>query len=181
MKNPKTIGQLKNRTIFATTVALCSQALPFINEAYGTVQGMSPYNKAVSYNCKNAFITTGATPTLDQSKVSFCEHEGSSVSNVTLTGLTSQVMKLTWSANTTVPEELSSQMSFIFVNCRTNKIVSFRDAAPRSGSTVSLVVPNTWVGDKTAVHFVTKDYSQPLAPKKVIKFKSGNDLSGQVK
>lgn len=179
--NPKTTGQVKNRTIFTTSVELCKQVLPFINDAYGTVEGMSPYNKAVSYNCKNAFITTGVTPTLDQSKVCFCEYDGSSVSNVTLTGLTGQVMKLNWTPNTTITDELNSLMSVILVDCRTNKIAIFKDAIPRSASTVSVTVPSTWVGDYVAAHVMTTDYSQPTIPKKIIKFKAGNDLASKVK
>ena len=181
--NPKTIGQVKNRNIFTTTVGLCKQVLPYINEAYGSVGNMSPYNKAVSYNCKNAFITTGATPTIDHTKVSFCEYDGSSVSNVALTGMIGQVMKLTWSANTTVTEELSSLVSVIFVNCRTNKVVCYKDTIARSASTVSLTVPLIWTGDTVAAHFVTSDYSQMVnnKPKKIIKFKAGADLSSKVK
>jgi len=179
--NPKSAGQVKNRNIFTTTVELCKQVLPYINEAYGTVEKMSAYNKAVGYNCKNAFITTGATPTLDQTKVSFCEYDGSSVSNVTLTGMTGQVMKLNWVANTTVPEELNSLMSVIFVDCKTNKVATFKDIVARSASTVSLTVSNTWVGDNVAAHFVTTDYTLPTIPKKIIKFKAGNDLASKVK
>lgn len=183
VKNPKTLGQVKNRTVFSTTVNLCKQVLPFINEAYGTISDMSPYNKAVSYNCKNAFILTGSTPVLDHTKVSFCENEGSSVSNVTVTGMTGQVMKLNWNANTTIMEELSSLMSVILIDSKSNKIVSFKDCVPRSASTISLTVPSTWVGDMVSTHMVTSDYSQLINSKarKIIKFKAGPELANKVK
>ena len=181
VKNPNTIGQSTQRNKFSTIVGLIRQVLPLINYVYaGTLKKMSPFNKIVSINVKNAFI--GDPPELDHTKIVLCDFEGNTVSNVVLTAQPDQVMDVSWDPNTTNPDELASALTFILINCSTNKVDQYPDVALRSAGSASITVPNDWVGSMTALHIMTTDYSQFIAsmPKGIIKFKAGCDSSSVV-
>lgn len=180
VRNPKTLGQVTQRSKFATTVAFVRQVLPLINEVYaGRLTKMSPFNKVTSLIVKNAFV--GEPPVLDQTLVKLADIEGSSVLNVVNTGLTDRIMKINWEPNTTVTEELDSKLTFVIVNCTTNQAMIFRDVEKRSEGVASITVPDSWFDAETALHVVTTDYSVYNKPKKVIRFAPGNELSGRVK
>jgi hypothetical protein len=181
MKNPNTIGQATQRTKFSTIVNLIRQVIPIINDAYaGSLKNMSPFNKIVSINVKNAF--TGDPPVLDQTKVVLCDFEGSTVDAVVLTSKPNQDLQVDWNPNTEDPDELASSLTFILINCSTNAVMIFPDIALRSAGTIDVTVPQTWVGNMTALHILSTDYSQLLAgyPKTIIKFKGGADTASTI-
>jgi hypothetical protein len=181
VKNPNTIGQSTQRTKFSTIVYLIRQVLPLINSVYaGTMKKMSPFNKIVSINVKNAF--TGDPPVLDHTKIILCDFEGSTISNVVLTSLPDQVIDFSWNPNTVNPDELASMITFIMINCTTNKVILFPDVELRSAGSAEINVPADWVGAQTALHVLTLDYSQTIAggPKGIIKFKAGGDAASVV-
>jgi hypothetical protein len=181
MKNPNTIGQSTQRTKFSTIVGLIRQVLPLINSVYaGVVKNMSPFNKIVSINVKNAF--TGDPPVLDHTKVILCDFEGSTVSNVTLAAQPNQVMDIAWEPNTTNSDELSTPLTLILINCVTNKVMMFPDVDIRSAGSTTITAPADWVGNQTALHVLTVDYSQIVAgnPKGIIKYKAGCDAASIV-
>lgn len=181
VKNPNTIGQATQRTKFSTIVNLIRQVLTLINSVYaGTLKNMSPFNKIVSINVKNAF--TGDPPVLDHTKVILCDFEGSTVNNVTMTAQPNQVMDIAWEPNTTNPDELSTPLTLILINCITNKVMMFPDVDIRSAGATTITAPADWVGSQTALHVLTVDYSQILAgnPKGIIKYKAGCDADSIV-
>jgi len=181
VKNPKTEGQVKQRTKFSTVVDLIRQVLTLINEVYaGSLKNMSPFNKITSINVKNAF--TGDPPVLDHSKVELCHFEGSSISDVSLSPQADQVIDITWDANTSITEELDALLTFIVFNCSTNQAMVFTDVAQRSAGTASITVNESWVGDMIALHVITTDEMQLVSGKamKLIKFKAGADSSSIV-
>ncbi|MCK9205164.1 MAG: DUF6266 family protein [Bacteroidales bacterium] len=181
VKNPNTIGQSTQRTKFSTIVYLIRQVLPLINSVYaGTMKKMSPFNKIVSINVKNAF--TGDPPVLDHTKVILCDFEGSAVSNVTLTAQPDQVMNIAWDPNTVNPDELAAALTLILINCDTNKVMLFPDVDLRSAGSATITVPSDWVGAQTALHILTVDYSQTISggPKGIIQFKAGVNAASVV-
>jgi len=141
---------------------------------------MSPFNKIVSINVKNAF--TGDPPVLDHTKIILCDFEGSTISNVVLTSLPAQMMEFTWNPNTVNPDELASPLTCILINCTTNKVILFPDVVLRTTGSAEINVPADWVGAQTALHVLTLDYSQTIAggPKRIIKFKAGGDAASVV-
>jgi hypothetical protein len=162
-------------------VNLIRQVLTLINSVYaGTLKNMSPFNKIVSINVKNAF--TGDPPVLDHTKVILCDFEGSTVNNVTMTAQPNQVMDIAWEPNTTNPDELSTPLTLILINCITNKVMMFPDVDIRSAGSTTITAPADWVGNQTALHVLTVDYSQILAgnPKGIIKYKAGCDADSIV-
>lgn len=181
VKNPNTIGQSTQRTKFSTIVYLIRQVLPLINSVYaGTMKKMSPFNKIVSINVKNAFV--GDPPVLDHSRITLCDFEGSTISNVELIPLPDQVIDFNWTPNTQNPDELASPLTFILINCTTNKVILFPDAELRSVGSAEITVPADWVGAQTALHVLTLDYSQSTGgvPKGIIKFKAGGNAASVV-
>ncbi len=180
VKNPRTIGQVTQRSKFSTTVAFVRQVLPLINEVYaGRLTKMSPFNKVTSLIVKNAFV--GEPPVLDQTLVKLADIEGSSVLNVVNTGLPDQLMKITWDPNSQIQEELESTLSFVLINCVTNEAMIFRDVVARVVGVAEITAPRSWADCDSALHVVTTDFSNLNRPKKVVKFAPGNELSGHVK
>ena len=105
VSNPRTEGQVKQRSKFAQTVDLIRQVLPVVNDAYSnTLKNMSPFNKIVSINSKNIFVE--GTNEIDYTKVQFCDNEGSNVRNVELTCEDDQVVSFIWEPNTINQAEL---------------------------------------------------------------------------
>jgi len=182
VKNPNTPAQAAQRLKFSTIVKLVRQVLPLINSAYGSnpLSGMSPFNKIVSINVKNAF--TGDPPVLDHTKVVFCDLEGSTISEVEMTAQPNQEMEITWEPNSTDPDEMSSMLTFILINCTTHKVMQYPDLVARNAGSITLTAPSDWVGAMTALHVLTFDYSQIVSgnPKGIIKFKHGNDAASTV-
>lgn len=187
VSNPRTEGQVRQRSKFAQTVDLIRQVLPVVNDAYSnSLKNMSPFNKIVSLNVKNIFGE--GTNEIDYSKVQFCDNEGSNVRNVELTCEDDQVVSFIWEPNTINQAELDEPVSIILVNCIKNKAINYPAVALRSESAASVIAPVEWVGDMVAAYFSTTDYttSNPKADgsipkKKVIRFKAGADLAKNVK
>jgi hypothetical protein len=185
--NPKTEGQVRQRSKFAQTVDLIRQVLPVVNDAYSnTLKNMSPFNKIVSLNIKNIFAE--GTNEIDYTKVQFCDNAGSNVRNVELTCEDDQIVSFIWEPNTINQAELDEPVSIILVNCIKNKAINYPAVALRSESAASVIAPVEWVGDMVAAYFNTTDYttSNPKADgsipkKKVISFKAGADLAKNVK
>ncbi len=187
VKNPRTEGQVLQRSKFSQTVDLIRQALPIVNDAYkGMLTTMSPFNRVVSLNSKNAFVE--GTNEIDYTKVQFCEYEGSSVRNVEMTCEDDQVVSFLWEPNTVNQDELDSPITIILVNCAKNKAWTFENVALRSANAASIVAPVEWVGDVIAAYFTSTDYTTSVKKadgsipvKKLIQFKAGADLVKTVK
>jgi len=152
-----------------------------INAAYaGKIKTMSPFNKVVSINLKNAF--SGDPLELDHTKVVLCDIEGSTVTTVVLTAQPNQVMEITWEPNSDDPNEQSLLLTFILINTRTNKVIIYPDAEARNAGSASITAPADWVNAPTALHVVTYDYSQMKSgePQWIIQFKAGCDPTSTV-
>ena len=187
VSNPRTEGQVMQRSKFAQTVDLIRQVLPVVNDAYSnTLKNMSPLNKIVSLNVKNIFAE--GTNEIDYTKVQFCDNAGSNVRNVELTCEDDQVVSFIWEPNTINQAELDEPVSIILVNCIKNKAINYPAVALRSESAASVIAPVEWVGDMVAAYFNTTDYTTSIPKsdgsipkKKVIRFKAGADLTKNVK
>ncbi|PKP53660.1 MAG: hypothetical protein CVT92_02760 [Bacteroidetes bacterium HGW-Bacteroidetes-1] len=187
VSNPRTEGQVLQRSKFAKIVDLIRQVLPFVNEAYATkLKNMSPFNKIVSINSKTVFFE--GTSDIDYSKVQFCDNTGSTVSEVEWSCEDNQAINLAWNPNTVDPLELDSPVGMILVNTTQNKAIHLKNIALRSEASTIITAPIEWVGDVVAVYLITDDYttSTPksdgtVPQKKVVKFKPGTELSSSVK
>jgi hypothetical protein len=70
----------------------------------------------------------------------------------------------------------------ILIDCDTNKVMVYPDVELRSAGSATITAPADWVGNLTALHVLTVDYSQIVAknPKGIIKFKAGCDAASIV-
>jgi len=182
MRNPNTPAQATQRLKFLTIVNLVRQVLLLINSVYGsTLKKMSPFNRIVSINLKNAF--NGYPPVLDHTKVVFSEFEGSTISSVELTALPNQEIEVSWEPNSNDPDEMQTPLTFILINCSTNKVKLYPDVVVRNAGSFTITAPVEWVGDMTALHVLTIDYSQVASggnPQGIIKFQHGCDAGSVV-
>lgn len=157
VKNPRSEGQVQQRTKFTQIVGLIRQTVPVINDAYnGQVKGMSPYNKVVSLNVKNAF---DANNILDYSKLVFCDNVGNFVKNASVTFETNRYITAFWDSNAANQKETESKVSLILVNTNTEKILYHSNLGVRDDSDDSLQVPLDWVGATVAAYLIVEDYS----------------------
>ena len=180
-KNPKTPAQLRQRSKMRTTIQFVRQVAPLLRLVYADIlTDRSPFNKIVGINLKNAF--TGNPPVLDHTKVVFCDVIGSTISGVEITARPNHIMEITWDPNTGNPDEMASLLTFILVNCTTNRVMVCRDLVSRNAGSVSMTVPSDWVGAMTALHVLTYDYSQIVLdkPQAIIKFHNGCDTGSTV-
>jgi hypothetical protein len=180
-KNPKTPAQLKQRSKMRTIIQFVRQVAPLIKLVYADIlTDMPRFNKIVGINLKNAF--TGNPPVLDHTKVVFCDLIGSTISGVEITAQPNHIMEITWDPNTGHPDEMASLLTFILINCTTNKVLVCRDLVSRNAGSVSITVPSDWAGAMTALHVLTYDYSQIVLdkPQAIIKFQHGCDAGSTV-
>lgn len=180
-KNPKTPAQLKQRSKMRTIIQFVRQVAPLIKLVYANILfDRSSFNKIVGINLKNAF--TGDPPVLDHTKVVFCDLEGSTITGVEITAMPNHIMEITWDPNTGNPDEMASLLTFILVNCNTNRVMVYRDLVSRNAGSVSITVPSEWAGAMTALHVLTYDYSQIVLdkPQAIIKFQHGCDPGSTV-
>ena len=182
VKRSNTPSQENHRRKFAVMSKLLLPLVRIINSAYaGTISNMSPFNKVFGINMRNAF--TSNPPVVDHTKVVLCDFTGSMVGNVVLKTNPNQGVHVEWDPNTTVPEELGSNLTFVLFNCTTNEAQVIRNVALRSAGIVDFTVPRTWVGSMTALHIITTDCSQLIAgnPKTIINFMAGADEASIIK
>ncbi len=97
IKNPKTAGQVAERTRMKKLVQLIRQVLNYINAAYaGSVHGMSAYNRVISLNLPNCF--TDNTSSIDPSLFVLCDNVGSFVDNVVLASTVANTITVTFNS-----------------------------------------------------------------------------------
>jgi hypothetical protein len=181
LKDAKTPAQLHNRSKMTLAVKLVRSVLRVINKAYaGTLVNKCPYNKTMSITLKKAI--SGNPPVVDYRKFVLCTFKGSTIKNVQMNAQPCQKMNITWKAGTTHPGELASKITFILFNCLSNEVRIFDDFAIRSAGKAIIQTPASWVGNQTALHVITYDYTRLVAkkPMHVIKFMAGIDLASTV-
>jgi len=162
VKNPRTIGQRKQRSKFSIVVALLKQLNVILRIGWKDfAKNQSPFNAATKHTLDNAITGTYPNFVIDYKKILI------SRGNLTpfFTPLTAGVggkIKLTWLDNNNVgTASRTDKLLFAAVNIDKGEVVTSFDGATRQ--TRSFEIPATeWVGDKVMVYFafVSEDGKQ---------------------
>ena len=108
---------------------------------------------------------------------------GSQVENVIATMELNQICDIVWDASSTDPDELSSGINLIAFDPVTGEFLFFNNIAARSAGVAQVTFPASWVDRVVSLYIESMDYtsSKKRKPKRVVKFKAGNDLALKVK
>lgn len=157
VKNPRTAKQMKHRKKFKLMVYLMRQLVPVLKAAYtNTVKGMSPFNKMVAYNLKNAYYGDE----INWSLFKICDNIGSCVTDVVIQALAGHKLHIAWQPNTTQDSQnWSAYLDAILINTKRYEVFISPDFEYRHENHATIVVPEEWIGDIVVCFIKCLDYS----------------------
>jgi hypothetical protein len=159
VKNPRTLGQRKQRSKFALVLALLKPMLPFLRigwKLYAYKQ--SAFNAATSYALANAITGTFPNFAIDYKKVLVSRGNLPPVINGTATPATAKV-EVTWDNNTGVGTAQATDKLQVVVLNPAKETAIILEGDNRSKGTQSVTIPTSWKNDKAHVYlsFVSDD------------------------
>lgn len=160
INNPKTPGQLDQRSKFAITIAFLKPITNFVRtgyKIYGAKQ--SPFNAAMSYIIKNAIMGTYPDYALDFSLALVSRGNLTPAASATATA-TSGKITFAWTDNSGNGDALATDLAMPVVFNKDKGEAVFNTAAvTRDAATVELNLPADWIGDKieTYLGFISED------------------------
>lgn len=162
VRNPRTEGQVTQRTKFLATIEFLKPINPFIRVGYKAYANkQTAFNAAMSYNVSNAVSGSFPDFEMDYSKAmvsrgSLLPAEGGSAT------AGSGSMTFAWTDNSGVSNALATDKAMpLAYNTDKGEAVFNTAAADRSTETVDLSIPTGWSGDTVEVFlgFISEDGS----------------------
>lgn len=155
VKNPRSAGQVNQRTKFALVMGFLQPVVPYIRIGYKSQAAkQTEFNAAFSYTIKNA--VTGSYPSyaLDFTKIVVSKGGLTQVTGATASwNNNSNEVKIDWTDNSGVGNALATDKAMPFIYNKTKGETIYDTAgATRTTHTQSLTVPNDWEGDKVEVY-----------------------------
>ena len=181
-RDKNSTSQQAQRSSMSLTQSVLSPVKAFIAENFSNISvKKTPYSIALGNTLKNAF--TGSPATFNPTLISFGISTGSQISDFTYTQNTGGSCDILWYANTADLDELAAKVDIICVNSSTNQIIIFSEVAARSAEAASINFPVSWYDCMVSFYTRTTDFSTSVKrkPRRVVKFRAGNDLSSKVK
>lgn len=155
VKNPRSAGQVNQRTKFALVMGFLQPVVPYIRIGYKSQAAkQTEFNAAFSYTIKNA--VTGSYPSyaLDFTKIVVSKGGLTQVTGATASwNNNSNEVKIDWTDNSGVGNALATDKAMPFIyNKAKGETIYDTAGATRTTHTQSLTVPNDWEGDKVEVY-----------------------------
>ena len=155
VKNPRSAGQVNQRTKFALVMGFLQPVVPYIRIGYKSQAAkQTEFNAAFSYTIKNA--VTGSYPSyaLDFTKIVVSKGGLTQVTGATASwNNNSNEVKIDWTDNSGVGNALATDKAMPFIyNKAKGETIYDTAGATRATHTQSLTVPNDWEGDKVEVY-----------------------------
>lgn len=155
VKNPRSAGQVNQRTKFALVLSFLQPVVPYIRVGYKSQAAkQTEFNAAFSYTIKNA--VTGSYPSyaLDFTKIVVSKGGLTQVTGATATWDNNRnEVKIDWTDNSGVGNALATDKAMPFIyNKAKGETIYDTAGATRATHTQSLTVPNDWEGDKVEVY-----------------------------
>lgn len=151
VNNPRTEGQVKQRSKFSVTMEFLSAITPFIRIGYKeySTGRQTAFNAATSYNIKNATIEKNDEIELDFSKVLV-----SRGSLCTAFGIKGEIingqLQFTWDATLKENARSNDMVMLLAYNSTKKEAIYNFCVAQRSHRTAHMQLPSTWADD--AIH-----------------------------
>lgn len=155
VKNPRSAGQVNQRTKFALVLSFLQPVVPYIRVGYKSQAAkQTEFNAAMSYTIKNA--VTGSYPSyaLDFTKIIVSKGGLTQVTGAIATWDNNRnEVKIDWTDNSGVGNALATDKAMPFIyNKDKGETIYDTAGATRATHTQSLTVPNDWEGDKVEVY-----------------------------
>ena len=155
VKNPRSSGQMDQRTKFNLVLNFLQPNVPYIRIGYKSQAAkQTEFNAAMSYLLKNA--VTGSYPNyaLDFTEVMVSKGGLTQVNDAAVNWTAAQ-SKLTfnWTDNSNVGNALATDKAMPYIyNKDKNETIYNTAGATRTTHTMDVTVPNNWVDDKVEVY-----------------------------
>lgn len=155
VKNPRSAGQVNQRTKFALVMGFLQPVVPYIRIGFKSQAAkQTEFNAAMSYTIKNA--VTGSYPSyaLDFTKIIVSKGGLTQVTGATASWNNNRnEVKIDWTDNSGVGNALATDKAMPFIyNKDKGETIYDTAGATRATHTQSLTVPNDWEGDKVEVY-----------------------------
>lgn len=156
--NPKTIGQLDQRTRFSTILGFLKPMTEFVRVGFRAyAKRMSQFNAAMSYNLLNAISGTYPNYSVNFAAALVSRGPLEGVSNGAVTSTTAGSVVVTWSDNSGVGSALSSDKAMIVLYHPLNQVaLTVIDGPDRSVETATVAVPLAYSGDTLQAYLAFK-------------------------
>jgi len=158
--NPRTVGQMTQRTKFSTILDFLKPITPFLRVGFKlfTVK-QTAFNSAMSYNLANAVLGEYPDFYVDSASVLVSRGNLTPVNNADAS-IQNGITKITWDDNTGIgTAKANDKLLAVVYNLMKGEAVFEISGAERSAGTYEIAVPANWIGDKVEVYvgFVSFD------------------------
>ena len=160
VKNPRTDGQMSQRTKFALALNILKPMTPFLRTSWKLyAHKQTPMNAAMSYTLANAI--SGAYPDyeIDPSKVLVSRGALTPAANASAAA-TGGNIEIVWDDNSGVGSAKQTDKALIaIVNFAKNEAVTDTAGVERQEGTQTVALPADWFGDSVEVYlgFISED------------------------
>ncbi|RDK87373.1 DUF6266 family protein [Marinirhabdus gelatinilytica] len=162
--NPRTEGQVSQRTKFALTLSYLQPNLGFIKAGYkGYAVQKTEFNAAMSYVLNNAVGGTAPNFTIDYSLALLSRGNLSSALNPATDLTTAGQVTFTWDDNSAEGNANVTDKAMVLVyNPGKKESMYILDGADRTAGSQTITIPSTYAGDTVELFmaFVSADGSQ---------------------
>ena len=160
VRNPRTPGQVRQRTKFSITIEFLKPLTPFLRIGFKTyADRKTAFNAAMSYNVNNA--VKGEHPGLELDFPKILVSRGSLLPAENAAAVASGGnLNFTWNDNNGVgnasPGDLA--MPLIYNSVKGESVFS-TEAGQRSEGTATMSIPDSWMGDTVEIYlgFISED------------------------
>ena len=155
VKNPRSAGQVNQRTKFALVMGFLQPVVPYIRIGYKSQAAkQTEFNAAMSYTIKNAITGSYPNYALDYTKIVVSKGGLTQVTGATATWDNNRnEVKIDWTDNSGVGNALATDKAMPFIyNKAKGETIYDTAGATRTTHTQSLTGPNDWEGDKVEVY-----------------------------
>ncbi|MDR1679219.1 MAG: DUF6266 family protein [Prevotellaceae bacterium] len=160
VKNPRTVGQISQRTKFALALALLKPMTGFLRTGWKLyAHRQSPFNAAMSYTLANAITGTYPDYEIDPSKGLASRGSLTPAANATAE-LDNRDLVFTWDDNSGVNSAKQTDKALIAVlNPAKEEAVTDTAGAERVTGTQAVELPAGWSGDEVHAYlgFISED------------------------
>ncbi len=160
VRNPRTPGQVRQRTKFSITIEFLKPLTPFLRIGFKTyADKKTAFNAAMSYNVNNAVKGEHANLELDFPKI--LVSRGSLLPAENAAAIASGGnLNFTWNDNSGVGNASAKDLAMpLIFNSDKGESVFSTEAGERSAGSATMNIPDSWMGDTVEIYlgFISED------------------------
>lgn len=164
VKNPRTAGQVSQRSKFALTLNFLKPVTGFLRIGWKLyAHKQTPFNAAMSYTLANAILGAYPDYEIDPSKVLVSRGSLAPAAGASATPVGGGTITFAWEDNSGVGSAKQTDKALIAVINPTKAEAVYDTAgAERMNTTQDIIVPADWIGENVEVYFgfVSEDHKE---------------------